>query len=357
MVDSPFPARDSAFHFFCYFIPDNQILQIISGLEAADASQAQHEVILRDRAMLTSYCYQNPDSKKPGSYGRELTLRADTDKHAYTLRLNPQKGEYNLYCYCYRRDRFDRHLKNAEKGIRFIDPNDKELFRIEDGDKVRYSTRSGETRQMTCRYIDDYHFEANSYRGNNLCHICEFAELYQYHGCHGIIPLRQSLPESCFSTLEATGELIVIAKGEKGYSPTGVLPQDTSPKEGAAALNAANGVTKAQEAAMVAGSMFGWETPAANPKNYDSSFSDGFINRVRIHSPSSPWHRKPYPGKGHPSHSGDAVQTGFSVSEGGPVWERYSGLVLFDLVLAWFGFFTFDLHFLRRPFSGTGACS
>ena len=272
MVDSPFPARDSAFHFFCYFIPDNQILQIISGLEAADASQAQHEAILIDRAVLTSYCYQNPDSKKPGSYGRELTLRADTDKHAYMLRLNPQKGEYNLYCYCYRRDRFDRHLKNAEKGIRFIDPNDKELFRIEDGDKVRYSTRSGETRQMTCRYIDDYHFEANSYRGNNLCHICEFAELYQNHGCHGIIPLRQSLTESCFSTLEATGELIVIAKGEKGYSPTGVFPQDTSPKEGAAALNAANGVTKAQEAAMVAGSMFGWETPAANPKNYDSSF-------------------------------------------------------------------------------------
>lgn len=95
-------------------------------------------------------------------------------------------------------------------------------------------------------------------------------ELYQNHGCHGIIPLRQSLPESCFSTLEATGELIVITKGEKGYSPTDVFPQNTSPKEGAAALNAANGVTKAQEAAMVAGSMFGWEMPAANPKNYDA---------------------------------------------------------------------------------------
>ena len=252
-------------------------------MEAADASQAQHEAILRDRAVLTSYCYQNPDSKKPGSYGRELTLRADTDKHAYMLRLNPQKGEYNLYCYCYRRDRFDRHLKNAEKGIRFIDPNDKELFRIEDGDKVRYSTRSGETRQMTCRYIDDYHFEANSYRGNNLYHICEFAELYQNHGCHGIIPLRQSLPESCFSTLETTGELIVITKGEKGYSPTDVYPQNTSPKEGAAALNAANGVTKAQEAAMVAGSMFGWDTPAANPKNYDA-LGQPIKNQRRSHA-------------------------------------------------------------------------
>lgn len=239
-------------------------------MEAPDASQTQHEAILRDRAVLTSYCYRHPDSKKPGFYGRELTLRADTQKHAYILRLNPKKGDYNLYCYCYRKDWFDRHLNNAEKGIRFIDPNYKELFRIEDGDKIRYFTNSGEPRHLICRYIDDYHFEATSDRGKNLYHICEFAEQYQNQGCHGIIPLRQSLPESCFSTLGATGELIVITKGEKGYSPTDVYPQNTSPKEGAAALNAANGVTKAQEAAMVAGSMFGWETPAANPKNYDA---------------------------------------------------------------------------------------
>ena len=83
------------------------------------------------------------------------------------------------------------------------------------------------------------------------------------------------------STTKLTGRSLVNAfraylnhrqnvKARKGYSPTDVYPQNTSPKEGAAALNAANGVTKAQEAAMVAGSMFGWETPAANPKNYDA---------------------------------------------------------------------------------------
>ena len=67
------------------------------------------------------------------------------------------------------------------------------------------------------------------------------------------------------------------------YSPTDVFPQNTSPKEGAAALNAANDVTKAQEAAMVAGSMFGWETPAANPKNYDS-LGQPIKNQRRSHA-------------------------------------------------------------------------
>ena len=41
-------------------------------------------------------------------------------------------------------------------------------------------------------------------------------------------------------------------------------------KEAAAVLNDAAKVTREQEAAMVAGSMFGWDTPAADPKNYDT---------------------------------------------------------------------------------------
>ncbi len=146
----------------------DHLINTLRGLEAPDATQAQHEAILRDRAVLTSYCYRSPDSKRPGFYGRELTLRADTQKHAYILRLNPKKGDYNLYCYCYRKDWFDRHLNNPEKGIRFIDPNYKELFRIEDGDKIRYFTNSGEPRHLICRYIDDYHFEATSDRGKHL---------------------------------------------------------------------------------------------------------------------------------------------------------------------------------------------
>ncbi len=29
------------------------------------------------------------------------------------MRLNPYKGEYNLYCYCYVRDWLNKHLKQG----------------------------------------------------------------------------------------------------------------------------------------------------------------------------------------------------------------------------------------------------
>lgn len=266
----------------------NELDQLINTLcgfqtECLISGTAPQETFLVGRTELSNYCHAHPEGTIQGSPCQEIALRADSDKHAYILRLNPSKGNYNLYCYCYRRDFLDSHLKSAERGIRFIDPKYKELFRIEDGDQVRYFTKGGEERKITCRYIDDYHFEAVSHRGNNLYHICEFAERYNRTGCHDIIPLRQSLPENCFSALETTGEMILITKGERGYAPTGVFPQGASPSEGAAALNAVKGVTKAQEAAMVAGSMFGWGTPAADPKNYDN-LGQPLKSKCRSHS-------------------------------------------------------------------------
>lgn len=223
--------------------------------------------VFKNRGALLSLCARTPESSFGN--GREYGFRADTEHYSYMFRLNPGKGEYNIYCYCYLKQWLDRHMKQAEKGIRFITPDYKELFRIADGDKVRYFTPGGEVREPTCRYIDDYHFETSGY-GDNLYHICEFAERYQSHNCTGIIPLRKSLPDKCFSYLESTGEMIVITKGEEGYTPTGTYSQNSSPKTGASAINEANGVSRAQEAAMVAGSMFGWDIPAADPKNYDN---------------------------------------------------------------------------------------
>ena len=223
--------------------------------------------ILASRTAMSKYCKMHPGSSIEPDYN--YGFRADTDHYSYMLRVTPQKGEYNLYCYCYLRQWLDGHMKRAEKGIRFITPHYQEKFRIADGDRVRLVMESGENREMTCRYIDDYHMEVTGQTGSTVYHICEFAEVWEQNGCTEMIPLRKSLPEKCFSFLESSGELIVIEKGKQGYSPTGIYPQDSDVRAGVDAANEVNGVTKAQSAAMKAGSMFGWDKPAADPANYD----------------------------------------------------------------------------------------
>lgn len=225
---------------------------------------------LKDRSSLAAYCRRTPESSFGGN-GREFGFRADTAQHSYMLRLNPHEGEYDLYCYCYQRKWLDRHMQQAERGIRFITSDYKELFRIPDGDKIRIFTGGGETRDRTCRFIDETHFETSGGYPSALYHICEFAErLEKSHGT--VIPLRSSLPEQCYSVLPDTGELIIINKGEAGYYRSNIdMGSKTENRALADAYNAKLGVSKAQEQAMSAGSMFGWKVPGADPKNYDEN--------------------------------------------------------------------------------------
>ena len=80
---------------------------------------------------------------------------------------------------------------------------------------------------------------------------------------------RNDLPETCFSILPSSGQLIIIRCGEHGYYPS---EWDTGSREEnreiASSHNARRGITDIQEAAMLAGSMFGWNTPGANPQWY-----------------------------------------------------------------------------------------
>ena len=83
------------------------------------------------------------------------------------------------------------------------------------------------------------------------------------------LPFRNDLPETCFSILPSSGQLIIIRCGEHGYYPS---EWDTGSREEnreiASSHNARRGITDIQEAAMLAGSMFGWNTPGANPQWY-----------------------------------------------------------------------------------------
>ena len=97
--------------------------EVINGLRDGD--------VLSGRKAMSSYCYSTPDSSfndDCNHYG----IRLDTGKYSYLMRFNPNRGEYNLYCYCYQKEWLNAHLKNAERGIRFINPHYQEQFRIAD---------------------------------------------------------------------------------------------------------------------------------------------------------------------------------------------------------------------------------
>lgn len=79
----------------------------------------------------------------------------------------------------------------------------------------------------------------------------------------------EGLPELCFSTLQTTGELICIKRGESGYYRSDWSTNDKEQNVELADLNNEKlGVSPEQRQAMEVGSMVGWDVPGADPKNY-----------------------------------------------------------------------------------------
>ena len=84
----------------------------------------------------------------------------------------------------------------------------------------------------------------------------------------GVKPL---LPPRCVSVEPSTGQLINLRRGVHGYWGSDWSRSDDLQfnRQSADLINQRMGVTKAQEAAMLCGSMFGWNTRAADPRSYD----------------------------------------------------------------------------------------
>lgn len=134
--------------------------------------------LLSNRYDMIKYAKAHPGSAIKGNYCIEHGFRLDTNKHAFLFRCNPTKGDYNFYCYCYVKEYLDRHISKAEQGIRFIDSKYNEKFRIPDGGKIIINYTGKEKEEKVCRFIDEYHTEI----GNNLYHICQFAECMEKNG-------------------------------------------------------------------------------------------------------------------------------------------------------------------------------
>jgi hypothetical protein len=71
----------------------------------------------------------------------------------------------------------------------------------------------------------------------------------------------KKLPDYCFAYHPVTNLAVKLVRGVAGYTPLDTFMDPVT-------LNESLGVTKAQTEAMLAGSMFGWHIPAADPASY-----------------------------------------------------------------------------------------
>lgn len=81
--------------------------------------------------------------------------------------------------------------------------------------------------------------------------------------------IHPDLPEICYALHE--GDVIAIVRGRLGYSLPSNLPAGMTLAETAAWIDTQNaklGVTPAMREAMVAGSMFSWHVPLADPEKH-----------------------------------------------------------------------------------------
>lgn len=90
---------------------------------------------------------------------------------------------------------------------------------------------------------------------------------------------KMGLPESCYCILPSTQEVIIVQRGESGYTRAVCSSGDVSMNRKIVDReNQALGVSPAQEEAMRVGSMFGWTVPGANPQNYAE---DGTLKKAK----------------------------------------------------------------------------
>jgi len=161
-------------------------------------------------------------------------------------------------------------MDDDKKTIRFIDSEYKNLFSVPDGGNIVLTFSDGETSVRACKYLDKMHVQiGREYGRGEILHICQFAEIMERNGTKYEPEKPPELPGKCFSVLPNTGELIVIKRGEKGYTPIPGNDYEEQNRRESARRNSHLGVTPQQEAAMLGGTLYGWSTPKARISAYD----------------------------------------------------------------------------------------
>jgi len=65
--------------------------------------------ILKNRYSMSVYCYDHhPQAKIEDGRDNNYGFKIKTNNHIYYLRCNASRGDYNLYCYAYERNRLEK---------------------------------------------------------------------------------------------------------------------------------------------------------------------------------------------------------------------------------------------------------
>lgn len=254
----------------CFFLEDKAFQAEIDSLVHELSTNPIYHGVLSCRRAMSIYCHSVRESAMRDLSSTKYVFRIDTAEYACILQLNPIIDDYNLFLYCYEKKRLTSHLKLSANGIRILASDYAEKFRIPDGEYIRMISSDGFFSDEPVRYVDNKHIEVGYTGAAEFYHICEFADYLEAEGINAI-PLRSSLPLRCYSLRPSSGEIILIVRGEDKRYHTNIpnAGEDINRKV-VAIRNRENGVSKAQQAAMEAGVIFGWDAPAANPKNYNA---------------------------------------------------------------------------------------
>lgn len=161
-----------------------------------------------------------------------------------------------------------------KKMIKFVTTDFWPFFSISSGDDIMLIFCDGSKQIKTCTYIDEYHARI----GEDVFSLGEFALQTEHDGITYVPAKQIVLPDMCYVEHPENGQIVIVKRGEDGYFPTSPADHAGEDFGKVKRLNRSIGVDKRQAAAMLAGSMFGWAVPAADPMNYDMN---GYLICIR----------------------------------------------------------------------------
>ena len=104
-------------------------------------------------------------------------IKISTNKYCYLIRINPSGNTKSISAFCYLQDRLKNHMRNATKGIHFVNKDNEELVTISDGGSIVIHPCSMHT-PIVCRYIDPFTCRI----GSKIWNLRDFADYLMKKG-------------------------------------------------------------------------------------------------------------------------------------------------------------------------------